>query len=99
MLVSLLTKRRLLIDGPDSVIGTGVYGATDAKTYFENMKDLVDRVIAAPSIADLEKLKAAGASLLVVDRQRVPNTRIDWFTAAAIRNKWCSVHVLDIGDR
>lgn len=94
-LVSLETKRRLLLDGPDTVIGTGVYGASEARSYIEGTKDLIDRIVSEPRSQDIRSLQKLGASVLIVDRGRIAINRIDWFLRPVIIEPSCSVHLLN----
>jgi hypothetical protein len=91
-LVSLRSQRRVLIDGPEYVKDAGMV----PRAQIERMKDEVDAAVQRPNLILLRALVDRGATILVVDRARTPDSRVDWFTTTVVRNSACSVHLLPV---
>lgn len=89
-IVSARTERLVLVDGPDYVTNMGVV----PREIIESMKNQVDAAVQRPSVPLLTDLAERGASVLVVDRKRNPDSRVGWFTKTVVRNEACSVHLL-----
>jgi hypothetical protein len=90
-LVSLKTKRQVLVDGPTYVANNGAYGDPSV---LENRKNLIDHFVWSPTLNRLSEMKQLGVDVLLVDETRRHSARIGSFASTVIVNSRCSVYVL-----
>ena len=90
-IVSLKTKRLVLVDGPTYVANTGTY---QEPAVLENFKNLIDYFVWSPSLTRLEELRATGVDVLIVDETRKRSGRIGHYLSRVITNPRCSVYVI-----
>jgi hypothetical protein len=90
-LVSLKTKRQVLVDGPTYVANTGTY---DDPSILESHKNLIDYFVWSPTVARMEALEDLGVDILLTDDTRKHSTQIGNFVATKLSNPRCSVFAL-----
>ncbi len=87
-LVSLKTKRRVILDGPDYVRNVGAFSGAEE---IEGLKNVIDDFVYSPTIARLYRLRALGAKVIVIDLRRHHSSRLDRFGGVPIKNHSCMV--------
>jgi hypothetical protein len=90
-LVSLKSKRQVLVDGPTYVANTGAY---EDDRVLENLKNDVDYFIVSPSRQRLDRLRELQVDVLMVDESRKHSIRIGDFVTATMVNSKCSVYLI-----